>query len=243
KIKHIGFSFHDSADVLGRILNEHPEVEAVQIVVNYMDWDARFIQARECYETIRRNGCEVLIMEPVKGGLLANPPAEADKLLKESAKDCSAASWALRFAGGLEGVRAVISGMSNLAQVRDNIATMNNFAPLTEEERTLLKKAVRAYEAAGPLGDMDLAPFEEINPKGISAAAILETWNHCMIQPVPTFAAEQNYFSTEKAKHKIRMDEPCMPENIVFRDGRDVTELVKGAEKFLTDTAFFKYEI
>ena len=243
KIKHIGFSFHDSADVLGRILNEHPEVEAVQIVVNYMDWDARFIQARECYETIRRNGCEVLIMEPVKGGLLANPPAEADKLLKESAKDCSAASWALRFAGGLEGVRAVISGMSNLAQVRDNIATMNNFAPLTEEERTLLKKAVRAYEAAGPLGDMDLAPFEEINPKGISAAAILETWNHCMIQPVPTFAAEQNYFSTEKAKHKIRMDEPCMPENIVLRDGRDVTELVKGAEKFLTETMFFKYEV
>ena len=243
KIKHIGFSFHDSADVLGRILNEHPEVEIVQIVVNYMDWDARLIQARECYETIRRNGCEVLIMEPVKGGLLANPPVEATKLLKEAAPDRTPASWALRFAGSLPGVRAVISGMSDLLQVRDNIATMNSFAPITAEEKELLKKVARIYETVGPLGEEDLRLFEKVNPKGISAADILETWNHCMIQPVPTFAAEQNYFSTEKAKRKIRMDELCMPEQVILNDGRDVTELVKGAEKFLMDTAFFKYEI
>lgn len=243
KIKHIGFSFHDAADVLGRILNEQLDVEIVQIVVNYMDWNARFVQARECYETIRRYGCEVLIMEPVKGGLLANPPVEAEKLLKDAAPNRTPASWALRFAGSLPGVRAVISGMSDLAQVRDNIATMNDFVPITAKEKELLKQVTRIYETAGPLGEEDLKPFERINPKGISAAAILETWNHCMIQPVPTFAAEQNYFSTEKAKRKIRMDEPCMPDEIILRDGRDVTELVKGAEKFLTDTAFFKYEI
>ena len=243
KIKHIGFSFHDSADVLDRILTEHPEVEVVQIVVNYMDWEAQFIQSRKCYETIRRHDCQVLIMEPVKGGLLANPPAEAKALLKEAAPALSPAAWALRFAGSLDGIMAVISGMSNLEQVRDNIATMGRFAPITEEEKELLAKVVRIYDESGPLGKVDLTPFAAINPKGISAAAILETWNHCMIQPVPTFAAEQNYFSTEKAKQGIKMDEPCLPKKVLLADGTDVTELVKGVEKFLTDTMFFKYEV
>ena len=243
KIRHIAFSFHDSADVLDKILSEHPEVEAVQIVVNYFDWEASFIQARKCYETIRKHGRQVLIMEPVKGGLLAKAPEEAEKLLKEAQPNASIASWAMRFAGELEGVLAVISGMSNPEQVKDNIATMQNLKPLSDKERDLLREVVRIYHASGPAQMSDFSAYEKINPRGISAAAVVETWNSCLLQPVPTFAAEQNYFSTEKAKHKIKMDEPCFPEKIMLEDGTDATKLVKEAEKFLTETMFFKYDV
>ena len=243
KIRHIAFSFHDTADVLDRILAEHPEVDAVQIVVNYLDWDARLIQARKCYETVRKHGREVLIMEPVKGGLLAKAPQEAEKLLKEAQPEKSVASWGIRFAGELEGVKAVISGMSNLEQVRDNVATMQGFQPLSEQEKNILHEVGRIYQESGPAETADFSSVEAINPKGISAAAILETWNNCLIQPVPGFAAEHNYFTSEKAKHKIPMEESCLPEKVVTADGRDITDMAREAEKFLLEHGFFKYEV
>lgn len=243
KIRHIGFSFHDSADVLGRILNEHPEVEAVQIVVNYLDWEAGLIQARKCYETIRRNGCEVLIMEPVKGGLLAKAPADAEKLMKEAQPDSSIASWALRFAGALDGVLAVISGMSNLEQVRDNVATMRNFRPLSLEEKDIIGKAARIYRQSGPANMADFKSLSGMEARGIAISSIIEAWNNCMIQPVPGFAAEHNYFSTEKAKHGLRAEEPCITERVLLPDGTDISELARKAEKFLTDSMFFKYSV
>ena len=237
KIRHIGFSFHDSADVLDKILTEHPEVEVVQIVVNYLDWDSYFIQSRKCYEIIRKHGCQVLIMEPVKGGLLAKAPLDAEKLLREAQPEKSAASWAIRFAGSLDGVIAVISGMSNLEQVRDNVATMQKFVPLSDKEKGILNQAAHIYRQSGPAVKADFSSYENINSKGISAAAVIEAWNNSMIQPVPTFAAEHNYFSTEKAKHNIKMDEPCFPEET------EAGELLRQAEKFMTDSMFFKYEI
>ena len=141
KIKHIGFSFHDSAEVLDKILTEHPEVEAVQIVVNYIDWESYYIQSKKCYETIRKHGKKVLIMEPVKGGTLAKAPAEVEKIFKTAAPENSVASWAIRFAASLEDVIAVISGMSNLEQVKDNLATMKNFAPLNSDEQKIVAQA------------------------------------------------------------------------------------------------------
>lgn len=243
KIKHIGFSFHDSADVLERILREHPEVEAVQIVVNYLDWDSYFIQSRKCYETIRGNGREVLIMEPVKGGLLAKAPAKAEKILRDAQPEKSTASWALRFAGSLDGVIAVISGMSNLEQVRDNIGTMQEFAALSPNEKEILFQVGRMYRQSGPAEAEDFSAYEKTSPKGISAAAVIEAWNNSMIQPVPTFAAEHNYFSTEKAKRNIKMDEPCLPEKVVLADGTDISAIAHEAEKFMTDSMFFKYEV
>lgn len=243
KIRHIGISFHDSADVLDKILSEHPEIEVVQIVVNYIDWDSYYIQSRKCYETIRRHGRKVLIMEPVKGGTLAKVPAAAEKLLKDAAPELSAASWAIRFAGSLEDVVAVISGMSNIAQVRDNVATARNFKPLTDAEKNLLAQVNKIYRESGPVGIFDLLKFEKIAPKGISAAEILETYNNAMIQPVPSFSAEENYYSTEKAKHKIPMSAPVMPEKIILDDGTDATKIVHEAEKFLTETMFFKYDV
>ncbi len=243
KIRHIAFSFHDTADVLDRILTEHPEVEAVQIVVNYLDWDARLIQAHKCYETIRKHGRDVLIMEPVKGGLLAKAPKEAEKLMKEAQPGKSIASWGIRFAGELDGVLSVISGMSSLEQVRDNVATMQEFEQLSEREKEILHEVSRIYQENGPAGTADFSAYEMVNPKGISAATILETWNNCMIQPVPGFAAEQNYFTSEKAKHGIPMEESCLPEKVITADGRNITAMAKEAEKFLMEHGFFRYEV
>ena len=243
KIRHIAFSFHDSADVLDKILAEHPEVDAVQIVINYIDWEARLVQAKKCYETIRRHNRQVIIMEPVKGGLLAKAPAEAEALMKSLQPQKSVASWALRFVAELDGVLAVLSGMSNLEQLRDNISTMREFEPLTAEEKGVIQKCSRIYRENGSAKTADFSEYDSIAPKGISAAAVLETWNNCTIQPVPSFAAEHNYFTTEKAKHRIPMNESCLPQKIVGKDGTDITAMAQEAEKFLMECGFFKYEV
>lgn len=141
RIRHIGFSFHDRAEVLDRILTEHPEVEFVQLQLNYLDWENGGIQSRRCWETARKHGKPIVVMEPVKGGSLARLPEEAEELLRSERPDCSAASWALRFAAGLEGVMVVLSGMSDLAQLRDNMKTLKDPEPVSEAERELLYKA------------------------------------------------------------------------------------------------------
>ena len=147
KIRRLGFSFHDKADVLDRILTEHPEAEFVQIQLNYLDWEDERVQSRKCYETIRRHGRQVVVMEPVKGGKLAQLPADAAALLKEAHPDWSPASWALRFAAGLEGVMVVLSGMSNQAQLDDNTSFMQSPAPLQPQELALLEKAAEIISA------------------------------------------------------------------------------------------------
>lgn len=241
KIRHIAFSFHDSADVLDQILTEHPEVEAVQIVVNYLDWNSYLVQSRACYEVIRRHGRQAIIMEPVKGGMLAKVPEEAQRLMQAEHPDWSPAAWAIRFAGSLDGVLAVLSGMSNLEQVRDNVSAMRDSQPLTDQEREVLRQAARLYRESGPAQTADFSQYEAVNPKGVSAAAILDAYNSCMLQPVPTFAAEHNYFSGEKAKHGLHEKDLCIPGQAVLADGTDVTELVHKAESFLNENAFFQY--
>ncbi len=139
-VKQIGFSFHDSADMLERVLTEHPEMDFVQLQINYLDWESETVQSRLCYETARRHGKPIVVMEPVKGGTLATLPAGASCLLRRAHPDWSEASWAIRFAAGLPGVRVVLSGMSNPAQLRDNLSYMKVFEPLTGEEQGLLKR-------------------------------------------------------------------------------------------------------
>ena len=118
KIRHIAFSYHDDAEHLDKILIEHPEVEAVQIALNYYDWEEPFIQSKKCYEVIRKHGKQVIVMEPVKGGTLATGPAGAEHILQGLDADASPASFAVRFAVSLDGVMVVLSGMSNLEQYR-----------------------------------------------------------------------------------------------------------------------------
>lgn len=243
KIRHIGFSYHDSADNLDKILSEHPEVEFVQIALNYIDWNAYLIQAKKCYEVIRKHGCQVIVMEPVKGGMLAKVPEKAEALMKQEAPRMSPASWAIRFAAGLDGILTVLSGMSDLAQVEDNISYMKDFQPLNDRELKILKEVSRIYKEEGPVHTADFSKYEEISPKGVSAAAILEAYNNCMHQPNPGFAAEHNYFSVEKAKHGIKTEENCIPLPAVLSEGTDISDMVKEAEGFLNSNAFFQYEV
>ena len=243
KIRHIGFSYHDSADNLDKILSEHPEVEFVQIALNYIDWNAYLIQAKKCYEVIRKHGCQVIVMEPVKGGMLAKVPEKAEALMKQEAPRMSPASWAIRFAAGLDGILTVLSGMSDLAQVEDNIFYMKDFQPLNDRELKILKEVSRIYKEEGPVHTADFSKYEEISPKGVSAAAILEAYNNCMLQPNPGFAAEHNYFSVEKAKHGIKTEENCIPLPAVLSEGTDISDMVKEAEGFLNSNAFFQYEV
>jgi predicted aldo/keto reductase-like oxidoreductase len=140
--RHIGFSFHDKASLLDRILTEHPETEFVQLQINYIDWDNESIQSRQCYEVAVKHGKPVIIMEPVKGGALANIPAEADKLFKSHHPGMSAASWAVRFAASLEKATVVLSGMSTFEQLVDNVSYMKDFKPLDIIEKEIIKKAV-----------------------------------------------------------------------------------------------------
>lgn len=147
KVKHIGFSFHDTAEVLDEILTKHPEAEFVQLQLNYLDWEDPEIQSRKCYEVCVKHGKTVMVMEPVKGGLLANIPDEAKELLKKADPSLSPASWAIRFAASLEQVETVLSGMSTLEQMEDNISYMKDFQPLTEEEKQLLAKVVEIIKS------------------------------------------------------------------------------------------------
>lgn len=141
KIKKLGFSFHDTAEVLDEILTKHPEMEFVQLQINYLDWEDENVQSRLCYEVARKHGKDIIVMEPVKGGKLANVPEEVKRLLESYHSDWSPASWAVRFAASLEGVICVLSGMSDMAQLKDNTSYMKNFESLSEEEKEVLKTA------------------------------------------------------------------------------------------------------
>lgn len=147
KIRHLGFSFHDKAELLDQILTDHPELEFVQLQLNYLDWEDERVQSRKCYEVAVKHGKKVIVMEPVKGGRLATVPADVEKMMKDAHPDWSPASWAIRFAASLEHVMMVLSGMSNTAQLEDNTGYMQNFTPLTPDEVKLLEKAAEILSA------------------------------------------------------------------------------------------------
>ena len=143
-IKHLGFSMHDKADALDEVLTKHPNIEFVQLQINYADWESASVQSRACYEVARKHGKPVIIMEPVKGGSLANLPEPVAKIMKDYNPDASLSSWAIRYAASLEGLVTVLSGMSTLDQMKDNLSFMENFKPLSKEEYAVIDKVVDA---------------------------------------------------------------------------------------------------
>ena len=140
-IKHWGFSFHSTPEELEEVLTAHPEAEFVQLQINYADWENPAIQSRACYEVARKHGKPVVIMEPVKGGMLATPPEKVVNIFKSADPDASVASWAIRFAANLEGVITVLSGMSNVTQMKDNLSYMKDFKGLNDSQKAVLAQA------------------------------------------------------------------------------------------------------
>lgn len=167
-IKHLGLSFHDKAEVLDMILTEHPEVEVVQIQFNYLDFEDDNVQSRKVYEVCAKHNKPVLVMEPVKGGRLVNLPASAEQILKDL-NGGSNASYAVRFAASFPQIAVVLSGMSDMAQMNDNISAMKDFKPLSEEEHEAVKRVREVFN------NLDLIPCtacrycveESQCPKGI----------------------------------------------------------------------------
>jgi predicted aldo/keto reductase-like oxidoreductase len=144
-IKHLGLSFHDKAEILDMILTEHPEIEVVQIQFNYLDYDDPDVESRKCYEVCEKHNKPVLVMEPVKGGNLVNLPSEADKVLK-GLNGGSNASYAVRFAASFPQIAVVLSGMSNMEQMEDNIKAMKDFQPLNNDELDAVRKVVDIFK-------------------------------------------------------------------------------------------------
>ena len=146
KVKHVGISFHDKAEVLDQILTEYPDVEVVQIQFNYVDYEDAGIEARKCYEVCVKHNKPVIVMEPVKGGSLINLPDEAQKIFDEL-DGGSNASYAIRVAASFDNMMMVLSGMSNMEQMEDNISFMKDFKPLSEEEHEAIKKVCAIFKA------------------------------------------------------------------------------------------------
>lgn len=141
-VKHIGFSFHDTPEFLDMVLTAHPEVEFVQIQLNYLDYDSEAVQSRRCYETIVKHGKKAIVMEPVKGGTLAKVNPAVEEMFRAYAPDASVPSWAIRFAASHPEVMVVLSGMSTVEQVEDNTSYMMDFKPLNEDEYRRINRAV-----------------------------------------------------------------------------------------------------
>ena len=179
-VKHAGFSFHDTPELLDEILTKHPEMEFVQLQINYLDWESEWIQSRACYEMATKHNKPVIVMEPVKGGTLARVPEEAEKLFKDHDPNMSIPSWAIRFAASLDNVMVVLSGMSNVEQVEDNLSYMEDFKPLTEEEKALCHKSADIINAQIAVPCTGCSYCTEGCPKKIAIPQYFSLYNEDM---------------------------------------------------------------
>ncbi|MBR3196559.1 MAG: aldo/keto reductase [Clostridia bacterium] len=231
-IKHIGFSFHSTPEELEAILQAHPEAEFVQLQINYADWENPAIQSRAVYEMARKYDKPVVIMEPVKGGMLANPPQTVKDVFEKAEPGSSTASWAIRFAANLEGVITVLSGMSNLEQMKDNLNTMKDFHGMDETQKQVIA------DAQAELRKIPLIPCTVCNycakvcPMEIGISGSFTAMNYLTLYSNKALAKHQERLQVTNKGRKIATEcvkcgacEQVCPQHIRIRD-----ELVRVAE-------------
>ncbi len=190
-IRHIGFSFHSTPEELEALLQAHPEAEFVQLQINYADWENPSVQSRACYETARKYGKPVIVMEPVKGGLLASPPEVAASVLREAAPEASCASWAVRYAASLEGVPVVLSGMSTVEQMEDNLSFMREFRPLSDAEQAVVARARAAMDSLPIIPCTSCNYCAKVCPRGVGISGTFTALNMLILYNDYKFASWQ----------------------------------------------------
>ena len=183
--RHIGFSFHDTPELLDDTLSKHPETELILLQLNYLDWEDPKTQSRGLYETARKHNMPMTVMEPCKGGWLASEASESGKMLKAANPDVSVASWAFRFLAELDGIMAILTGMGALSEVEDNVKTFKDFKPLTKEEHKLVKKAVEIINATPSSPCTSCRYCVPQCPKEIDIPRALHIYNDYLIHKDP----------------------------------------------------------
>ena len=213
KIRHMGISFHDSAEVLDQILAEYPQIEVVQIQFNYVDFEDDKVESRKCYEVCRKHGKPVIVMEPVKGGSLVTLPETAQRIF-DNLKGGSNASYAIRFAAGFDGMMMVLSGMSNMEQMLDNISFMQKFKPLNEQEQEAVQTVCAIFRNQGLIPCTNCRYCTEVCPQEIPIPDLLANVN-ALRQNQPFCMIEGN--PADSCIRCGRCENAC-PQNLKIRD-------------------------
>ena len=234
-IRNLGFSFHGGPRLLEQLLTEHPEVDFVQLQINYADWENPKVTSRANYETARAHGKLITVMEPVKGGNLANPPEEIQSLFHGIHPDMSCASWAIRFVASLDGILTVLSGMSNVEQMKDNLSYMKNFQSLDEKEQEAIRQAQRILGNASTIPCTACRYCVEGCPKQICIPDIFSAMN-MQLGNGQMAAARKDYFRVATEGHQAsdciecHQCEGVCPQHLLITD-----HLKKAVEMFQTD--------
>lgn len=203
-VKHIGFSYHDSAEFLDQVLTEHPEMEFVQLQMNYLDWESAEVQSRKCYEVASKHGKPVIVMEPVKGGTLADVPVEVRESFAAYHPDLSVPSWAIRFVASLDNVAMVLSGMSNMEQLMDNISYMKEFVPMNAEEIELVHKAAEMIKDSIAIPCTGCSYCTEGCPMQIAIPDLFRVYNKSKRGEISDVEADEEYRQLTESGGKAR---------------------------------------
>ncbi len=238
KIKNIGFSFHSTPEELEAILQAHPEMEFVMLQLNYADWENPAIQSRGIYEVARRYDIPILVMEPLKGGQLANPPEQVARILKEAEPDRSVASWGIRFAANLEGVLVVLSGMSSLEQLEDNLSYMTDFRGMDETELDVLRQAKAELDRIPLIPCTTCDYCAKVCPEDIGISGTFTAMNMHTLYKNLDFASNQlNWLVEGHGKRPAieciqcgKCEEAC-PQHILIRDELEAAAALFGQKK------------